>query len=181
MGLKELAEIKRVEILLDKYWQGESTREEEAALKKYFNGDNVADHLKYIQPLFVMLQQNGGKELGNNFDEDIKRRLKPKGLTSLRRSSQLAGNVVKIAATLVLVLVAIYLLRPGLDRNDNSDDQAVQLGTFDDPKEAYEQVKKSLQLVSVKLNKGSGYMQELSKFNKGATLFNHQKKQKTQD
>lgn len=181
MGLKELADIKRIEILLDKYWQGESTREEEALLKDYFTSDHVADHLTYIQPLFVVWQQNKKRELGNNFDKDLRKKigLKRKG-PFFKASKPLSAYLIKIAATLILLLAATYLFYPKFTSR-HRDDQSLQLGTFDDPKEAYEQVRKSLQLVSAKLNKGSGYVKELSRFDKGATLFNKQKKQKTQD
>ena len=161
MGIKELAEIKKIEILLDKYWRGESSTEEEAILKSYFTGDNVAGHLKYIRDLLSRM----APEKGRHF---------------LWLGGPTSKNIIKVAAAVILVLTATFLFRPTKTDQDINVEKA-QLGTFDDPEEAYAQVRKSLQLVSAKLNKGSGYVKELSKFNKGATLFNRQKVQKTQD
>lgn len=181
MGLKELAEIKRVEILLDKYWRGASSREEEAVLKSYFTGDNVAGHLKYIQPLFVALQENKSGQLGNNFDRDLQKKISPKKTGHfLRPGKPISKNIIKIAAAVVLLSAVTYLFQSKNTNRDINVEKA-QLGTFDNPEEAYEQVRKSLQLVSAKLNKGNDYVKGLSKFNKGATLFNKQKKQKTSD
>lgn len=181
MGLKELADIKRVEILLDKYFRGDSTREEEAVLREYFAGEKVVDHLKYIRPLFVALQQNREQRLESDFDQDLLQKVNAKRTGAVHKVRRLfSRNITKIAASLVLVLAVTYWFQAEYKDRDN-DNVEEQLGTFESPEEAYEQVKKSLQLVSTKLNKGNNYMKELSKFNKGATLFNKQKKQKTQD
>jgi hypothetical protein len=42
--------------LLDKYWDGESTLEEERLLKQYFNGPSVDPRLESVAPLFRALK-----------------------------------------------------------------------------------------------------------------------------
>ncbi|THH39371.1 hypothetical protein [Neolewinella litorea] len=43
----------RITELLDRYFAGETTLEEERALKKYFRGSHVAEDLKVYAPLFA--------------------------------------------------------------------------------------------------------------------------------
>ena len=50
-----------VKVLLDKYWSGDTTLEEERALKRYFTGPAVAEQLRPMIPLFQTLRQE--KEL----------------------------------------------------------------------------------------------------------------------
>ena len=46
-----------IKVLLDKYWSGETTLEEERALKSYFTGPAVAEQLRPMIPLFQTLRQ----------------------------------------------------------------------------------------------------------------------------
>lgn len=47
-----------IDLLLDKYWEGESTLEEESLLKTYFQSDDVADdHLEFL-PLFAWMKES---------------------------------------------------------------------------------------------------------------------------
>lgn len=52
--------LEEVKILLDKYWSGETTLDEERALKAYFTGPAVAEQLCPIIPLFQTLRQEQG-------------------------------------------------------------------------------------------------------------------------
>ncbi len=46
-----------IQALLDRYWEGETTLEEERALKAYFNAGQVDERLRTVAPLFQVLQQ----------------------------------------------------------------------------------------------------------------------------
>lgn len=46
-----------IQALLDRYWEGETTLEEERALKQYFNSGKVDERLKAVAPLFQVLQK----------------------------------------------------------------------------------------------------------------------------
>jgi len=49
--------LEEVKVLLDKYWSGETTLDEERALKKYFAGPAVAEQFRPMIPLFQTLRQ----------------------------------------------------------------------------------------------------------------------------
>ena len=55
---------KYIEQLLERYWQCETSLEEEAQLRAFFNGSDVPEHLLRYKDLFVyqQLQQEVGWE-----------------------------------------------------------------------------------------------------------------------
>lgn len=62
---------KYIEQLLERYWQCETSLEEEAQLRAFFNGKDVPAHLLRYKDLFVcqqFLQQEG---LGEDFDRKV--------------------------------------------------------------------------------------------------------------
>lgn len=52
-----------IQLLLDRYWEGETTLEEERALKEYFNSGQIDHRLQAIAPLFQVLRQEKHLEL----------------------------------------------------------------------------------------------------------------------
>lgn len=60
-----------IEQLLERYWQCETSQEEEAQLRSFFNNEDVPAHLLRYKDLFVyqeFLQQDG---LGEDFDQKV--------------------------------------------------------------------------------------------------------------
>lgn len=60
-----------IEQLLERYWQCETSQEEEAQLRSFFNSEDVPAHLLRYKDLFVyqeFLQQDG---LGEDFDQKV--------------------------------------------------------------------------------------------------------------
>jgi len=49
--------LKHIEALLEKYWEGDTTLEEERLLKTYFASNEVADGLRQYAPLFQVLRE----------------------------------------------------------------------------------------------------------------------------
>lgn len=52
-----------IQSLLDRYWEGETSLEEERALKAYFSGGIVDDRLKSVAPLFRAIKEEQQVEL----------------------------------------------------------------------------------------------------------------------
>jgi hypothetical protein len=46
-----------IQTLLDRYWEGETTLEEERILKAYFNAGSIDARLRYVAPLFQALKE----------------------------------------------------------------------------------------------------------------------------
>lgn len=62
---------KRVEQLLARYWQCETSVEEEAELRRFFCEDDVPEQLLRYKPLFQYQQLQQEERLGSDFDSRV--------------------------------------------------------------------------------------------------------------
>lgn len=62
---------KYIEQLIDRYFEGETTLEEEQILRKFFAQDELPKHLQQWQPLFCAQQEMVIAHLDESFDERI--------------------------------------------------------------------------------------------------------------
>jgi len=129
----------RIDTLLRKYWNGETTLDEEKELKQY--------HQDKEEPL-------SGTE--RYFDEIAKvREVHNKVLFKYP-----VRNTVKwyaLAASVALIVsVSVFFLK-----EEQSNEYIV-----DDPKEAYEVTRKALLMISEGLNEGTHYTAEIKRLNK---------------
>ncbi|MDR0960938.1 MAG: hypothetical protein LBM62_00015 [Mediterranea sp.] len=94
-----------IEQLLERYWQGETSPEEEALLRDFFSGDAVPKHLLRYKDWFAyqLLQQ---AELGEDFDERVLAQIETPVVKAKR--VRLTGRffpLLKAAAVVTLMLV----------------------------------------------------------------------------
>lgn len=66
----------KIEKLIEKYFEGKTTREEELKLYKFFSGDNIPDNLKMYRPIFMYLQEESNKAIISPLKENKKRQRK---------------------------------------------------------------------------------------------------------
>ncbi|BDS12028.1 hypothetical protein [Aureispira anguillae] len=137
----------QIKILLNKYWEGETSLEEEQLLKAYFNGDSVANDLVPFQPLFAYLEKEKKRTSTQPF-------IPP---TSTNRVHSLWGNWLAIAASIVLVVAISWLTYHNSKITNPSlakDESDLAKDTYRDPQIAYKEAKAALMLISKGLNKG---------------------------
>jgi len=128
-------EFDKMEILLEKYFEGQTSIAEENELKNYFSSLNVAPHLEQYRPLFGYFVEAKDE----NFD---------KKLPLISKKQKMAW--LSIAASIVvLVGIASYTYF-----NMNKPNENAALGTYDDPKEALEATQKALAMLSNNVNTG---------------------------
>jgi len=141
-----------IEQLIDKYFRGETTLEEEAQLRRYFQRPDIAPELETYRPLFGLLEQERNRQLGPSFDEKVYQKIGP---------SQKKAPVVKAvyrwagaaAASLILVL-SVWWLYPAVEPDPSS---AINWEQYEpeDPKEAFRITRDALMKVSIELNRGA--------------------------
>ncbi|GGD29605.1 hypothetical protein [Flavobacterium orientale] len=122
----------KIEQLIDKYFEGTTSLEEEMVLKNYFSQENVADELKQFQPLFSYLQLAKEETAPNK---------------TVLKSKKPFKKWISIAA--VFILIASLTTIWNLKATDSQD-----LGTFDDPEIAYAETLKALELLASNVNYG---------------------------
>lgn len=124
-----------IEILLEKYFEGETSIAEEKELTNYFSSPNVAQHLEQYKSLFGYFSQT--KKLA--FLQEIP--LQPKN----NKAAWLS-----IAASVVVLLgvgTFVYL-------NNNQGNQNKDLGTYNDPEIAFKETQKALAMLATHVNVG---------------------------
>mgnify|MGYP003555349020 FL=1 len=145
-------ELKLVEQLLEKYFQGETTIAEEKQLKAYFSSNDVAPHLAKYQALFGYFET----QKGTQFEQKL----------PLQPRKQSTVKWIGIAASFVVLFgLATFYFYPSEPKHED-------LGTYDNPEEAFAATQKALLMVSEQVNIGMEsvvYLEEYEKTTK--TIF----------
>lgn len=132
-----------VEQMLDRFYAGETSPEEESQLKRFFASDDVPESLRVDQLMFQSLQVASSEpSLGAAFDEKVLTQIEQKPVR--KRIVRWSYAVAGLAAG-VLILISLWIggfLTPQ------------PYGTIDNPQLALAQTRAALQKVSKNLNKG---------------------------
>jgi len=126
-------ESNRIEIILEKYFQGDTCSAEELELKKYFSSSNVAQHLEHFNPLFVYFAEAKEQKSSHELPQKTKKH-----------------NVMWLSiAASVVVLLGISTFTYFHSTTDKED-----LGTCENPEAAFAATQKALALLSENVNVG---------------------------
>jgi hypothetical protein len=151
---------KHIEQLLEKYWNCETSLEEEKELRTYFGGSAIPSQLKETAQLFRYFEEEKKKSAGESFDEAIIKQVHPrKGAKVVQMLSNI--RLSRIAAGVVVVLAAAYFIHLEVKKAypDPIED------TYSDPKLAFEETKKALLMISRGFGKGKSEAGRIRMFN----------------
>jgi hypothetical protein len=135
----------KIENLLEKYFQGETSIAEENELRNYFSSLDVAQHLEQYKPIFGYFSL--AKE--HQFTPEIPPQSKKRNVAW-----------ISIAASVVVLLGIGTYAYYSADIVDKSQD----LGTYDDPEEAFRATQKALSLLSDNVNVGIESVQYIQEY-----------------
>ncbi|WP_158729321.1 MULTISPECIES: hypothetical protein [unclassified Flavobacterium] len=128
-------EINKIETLLEKYFEGVTTITEENELRSYFSSGDVAQHLIQYQHFFKGLNQSKKEQFTRIVP--FYRQIRPVLWLSIAAS----------------VIVAVGVGSYAFLNTDTTPPQS-DLGTYEDPKVAFEATQKALSLLSNNINVG---------------------------
>ncbi|MCD0476123.1 hypothetical protein LPB87_17150 [Flavobacterium sp. EDS] len=151
----------KIEIILEKYFQGESTIAEENELKKYFSSSDVAQHLEQYKPIFGYFSQVKEQRLTQEIPLQTKKR-------------NVAWLSIAASAVLLLGIGSYFYLN-----NTNNTTPVVaksDLGTYDSPEEALAATQKALAMVSHNVNTGIESVQYIKEYEQSKNLIFKQNK-----
>lgn len=134
---------KYINQLLERYWAGETSLEEEQILRSFFSQPNVPDELKHYRCLFIYEQTEPATDvLGDDFDEQL--------MSIIERPRPVKACVLTIGQRFAplfkaAAVVAIILTLSNAAQSSFRDDDYTNVTSFERP----------VQGVSVALNDSS--------------------------
>lgn len=151
-----------IEILLNRYYEGTSTPEEEAVLKTYFTSPDVPEGYEAEKAIFNYFNTDV-PEPSADFAQHISKGIDD---VSKRRVRKIIYSVSAAAAMIILLISLVFVIN---SLNKTKD-------TFDDPQIAYAETMKILYSISAQLNKGREALEPVSKMSEldlqGLSVFN---------
>lgn len=153
--------------LLEAYWKGETSLEEEKTLKEYFHFAKVPDDLQETACFFHSLSNSTGQELGDDFDNEILSRINSKGGATVKRMSFFHQHWKGMAAAVLVLIVGSWLIwslgadQKGSDRIYTAEGNVEQA----EVEAAFEETKQALFMLSGKFQRGKEEVKKLEKFN----------------
>lgn len=124
-------ELHKIESLLEKYFDAETSIAEENQLRNYFSSADVAQHLEQYKSMFTYFTEAKQEKSANQAPLKTQKR-----------------NVawLSVAASIVVLL--------GIGTFTYFNYQQQDLGTYDNPEMAFRETQKALDLLSGNVNKG---------------------------
>ncbi len=138
-------EPEKIKILLERFYAGETSREEEVSLQKFFSQPDVPEALSAEKEHFRLLMQwQSESPLGEAFDMRIMGRI-----SASHKSERHFIGWYALAGVAVSILLVLALWVGNMQ-----DKKSLLPGTTNNPALAYVQVRTALQMVSGTLNEG---------------------------
>jgi len=154
---------KHIEDLLQKYWNAETSLQEEQELKLFFSNETVPEHLKEAANLFRYFEMQKNVRMQDDaFDRNLKQKIKPQG----KSISMSFPQVARIAAGLFVVIAATFFIHQEVQKAypDEQED------TYNDPQVAFEETKKALMMISKSFNKAQKEASKINVFNEATEI-----------
>lgn len=156
-----------IRALLEKYWAGESSLEEEEQLRHFF-----VTHQQQLPPDLLeaaSLFRYFAEEQEREWPEPAEGWPEPAPPVRLQPVTvQLWQRWMQYAAVLLMVAGIGYSIQQFRYKQRQPAIAGLQRDTFNDPEQAYRETQKALQLLARNLNKGTEQVQKLQYFNEAA-------------
>ncbi|NOY37627.1 MAG: hypothetical protein GXO83_08630 [Chlorobi bacterium] len=146
-------EMKDLRERLKRFYNGQSSPEEEQELIRFFSGEDIPEEFAAEKELFRYLASAKSSEVPDGFEKKMARYVDTlaEGKSTFRRLMPLYARIAGIAAGIALLVVAYF----GFIHNPVKD-------TYSDPALAYAETQKALLYVSQNLNRGTREMKMLA-------------------
>lgn len=154
-------ESQRIIILLQRYFEAETTLEEENELITYFTSGEVDQELKMYVPMFSGIRDISVEENANLSDElmDYILESEHKEKVKYRWMWQM---VTGVAASVIVVMLSVNYYNSRTQWKD----------TFTDPQQAYAEASKTLSFVAGKYNQGLAQLKPIGKIESAVNPLN---------
>lgn len=140
--------------LIDAFYEGTTSLEEEKALREYFLEERIPKELEPDRKIFLELYSREEENTPVSLEQKLNSLIdqleagEKKRIVSINSKPNGIKWITSIAASILIVLsIGVYY-------HFNKEDGQIMADTYTNPEDAYEETEKALLFVSAKLNKG---------------------------
>ena len=160
--MESIAEIRK---LLNRFYLGETTLEEEQILQEYFSSGSIPEELMPDRDLFkslenandsVVVPEGLNQKILDVIDQQEKKAVRTRRISVFSLSGLAAG---------LLVVIALYV---GYFKADRPSRFAMT-DTYENPQDAYEEARRTLAYVAAKLNTGTSELEHVVQVSKATS------------
>lgn len=149
---------KYIEQLLERYWQCQTSAEEERILRNFFCQKDIPAHLRRYAPLFSFEESESHIHLGADFDQKVLDKVSAPAVKAKRNAWRFRLAPFYRAAAIVAIVLCLGLAAQHSFQNDTehpgvSYNYSGYKDTYSDPQVALDQVSSALKTVSKGLRK----------------------------
>src|SRR3954465_1665860 len=113
-----LMESNNIQELLNRYWNAETTLEEEAQLRAYFSNKDLPEQFRETAALFRYFDLNKKKELSDEtFNQNVLSKVKE---SKKGKVVSLLYNSMRIAAGISVLVIAVWFVKKEVSKTDNT-------------------------------------------------------------
>lgn len=151
----------QIEQILDKYWAGETSLEEESSLIQYFCSDQIAQqHLMY-QPIFQVFSDSRDQKISASFEQTLIQKIAkesnpiPTPIKQIQTRS--INRFIGIAASILIIIVAgLFIV------NNSKNDAQIDLyaDTFSSPEEALDEIKSAFVVLTTQMSESTAMVED---------------------
>ena len=145
---------KYIEQLLERYWEAQTTTEEEQLLRDFFRQEQLPAHLEHLRPLFAYEDEAQKMTLGTDFDTKVLTRIGENSVQARRNTITLRLRPFYRAAAAIAIIFTLGLAaQHTFEQTEQAQEEpnynyASYKDTYTDPQVAYEQLSSALETVS---------------------------------
>ena len=162
--------LKKIRALLEKFYNGESTLNEEKILREFFSNEPVDSEFIADKDIFLyQVRENEDLIRIPDISNEIWNSLSNADDYKIKANNSLSYIYLRIAASIIILIGSFFLLKNQVF-NKKQDIQFAD--TFDNPEIAYQQAKEALLYVSEVLNTGAEHLDPIAKMDKGTQELN---------
>lgn len=164
-------DLKKIKTLLEKYYSGDTSIEEEKILKNYFERDDINDEFIADKDIFMFNIHEKSNldsipDISNQIWSNIENHEK---VIKNKKKKSINYTILRVAASVIIIVGSFFLLK---NQTHSNSKNIVFADTFDSPEQAYKETKKTLLLVSELLNKGTSHLDPIQKMEEGTKKLN---------
>lgn len=144
---------KYIEQLIERFWNAETSVEEEAILRAFFRQADVPENLQRYAALFEAFDEEGSLELTAQFDERVLQRLAAEEQAVVKAQRPTSLHILRplfqaAAAVVVVTMIGIGAQRAAERANSSAWDYnpASFENTYDNPHQAYKVLEEGLEM-----------------------------------